>query len=80
MFRRSRFHESKLTGAMRQFGEGGHAETLKFSDEAMNRRRPAPSACEERCNAGLLPQFIAEGSSEMKGPSRPGTRTLTIYG
>jgi hypothetical protein len=65
MFRRSRFHDSKLTGAMRHFGEGGHAETLKFSDGAVNQGRFAPSACDERRNAGSLPQFIAGGSSEM---------------
>jgi hypothetical protein len=50
---------------MRQFGEGGHAETLKFSDGAVNQGLFAPSACDERRNAGLLPQFIAGGSSEM---------------
>jgi hypothetical protein len=64
---------------MRQFGEGGHAETLKFSDGAVNQGLFAPSACDERRNAGLLPQFIAEGSSEMKGPSRRDIETLTIY-
>ena len=64
---------------MRQFGERDHAEALKFSDGAVNLALSAPSACDEWRNGGLLPQLVAEGSSEMKGPSPPAMRTLTIY-
>ena len=86
MSRRFRFHKAtpvdvplraiaimrKLTGAMRQNGEGDHAGSLKFSGATVNRQWFAPPL------GGLAACLPGSWVNEMKGPSRIPGKTPNI--